>query len=374
MKIWKLFLLPVIWTSTASAGEIRYDVSGDARMLYGYSDVGSRYESLDKNNNFPAEGALYFSAEKDFSNGYATGIYLDIMAASDKEVQNFNNGSWGKQIFASLSTPYGQWSLGETFNAAVQLAVGAPDVGPLGVNNSDIVNFILNPNWYRRNSGGTSFKTLNSTNLNTDGVAPKISYFSPEFYGTVIGASYVPDTDNRRGLVNRFARYARDDAYVLAAANETDIGFANLSTSVAYGIYHKTDKEFSAGASLQRGNWILGGSWRKTWVEGNDYRITNRSTNPKTPDLFDNYREGKAWNIGIGYRFGPLKSALTYFEAKADNTDNKDKILMFSNDIQINKYLNIYAVAAHVNFKGENDSLYNNNKGYAFIAGLGVNF
>ena len=374
MRIWKLFLLPVIWTSTASAGEIRYDVSGDARMLYGYSDVGSRYESLDKNNNFPAEGALYFSAEKDFSNGYATGIYLDIMAASDKEVQNFNNGSWGKQIFASLSTPYGQWSLGETFNAAVQLAVGAPDVGPLGVNNSDIVNFIINPNWYRRNSGGTSFKTLNSTNLNTDGVAPKISYFSPEFYGTVIGASYVPDTDNRRGLVNRFACYARYDAYVLAAANEADLGFANLSTSVAYGIYHKTDKEFSAGASLQRGNWILGGSWRKTWVEGNDYRITNRSTNPKTPDLFDNYREGKAWNIGIGYRFGPLKSALTYFEAKADNTDNKDKILMFSNDIQINKYLNIYAVAAHVNFKGENDSLYNNNKGYAFIAGLGVNF
>ena len=374
MKIAKFIMPLMLAAGTASASETILDVAGGARMLYGYSDVATRYEPLDQNNHYPASGFVYLSAEQDFDNGYSAAVYLDLMAASDKEIQNFNNGSWGKEIYASISAPWGQWVIGETFNAAVQLAVGAPSAEPLGVNNSDIVDFISNPNWYRRNSTYTSFKTLNSTNINTDGVAPKISYYTPEFYGTTVGVTYTPDTDNRRGLVNRFAKYARDDAYVLAAVKETDLGFANLATSVGYGIYHKNDKEFSAGMALQRGNWTVGGSYRKAYVDGSDYAITTNSNDPKAPDLFDNYREGEAWNLGIGYRFGPLQTSLTYFEAKAENTDNQDKILMLANEFQLNKYVNIYAAAAKVDFRGENDDIRNNNKGYAFVAGVGVDF
>ena len=88
-----------------------------------------------------------------------------------------------------------------------------PSVGPLGVNNSDIVDFIANPNW-RRNKTGTAFRTLNSTDINTDGTAPKISYITPEFYQTVVGLTYVPDIYSRAGLVSRYADYKNEDGYV----------------------------------------------------------------------------------------------------------------------------------------------------------------
>ena len=91
MKIAKFIMPLVLAAGTASASETILDVAGGARMLYGYSDVATRYEPLDQNNHYPASGFVYLSAEQDFDNGYSAAVYLDLMAASDKEIQNFNN-------------------------------------------------------------------------------------------------------------------------------------------------------------------------------------------------------------------------------------------------------------------------------------------
>ena len=74
-------------------------------------------------------------------------------------------------------------------NVAYMHGESAPNFGPLNVNNSNVVDFIKNPNWKRRKKI-TSFRTLNSTYINTDGDAAKISYLTPEFYNTVIGFYY----------------------------------------------------------------------------------------------------------------------------------------------------------------------------------------
>lgn len=375
MKLSRLYLLfSLLAVSNAAAGELTYNISGYADALYGYSDVSSRYEKFDKNNNQVNLGYLSSSAEYDFNEDYRGGIYLNLMGGTDKEIQNYNNGNWGKEIYASLNTPFGQFVGGETYNVATLFQLSAPSFGPLKINNSEIVDFISNPNWYRRDKKYASFKTLNSTAMNTDGVAPKISYISPEFYKTTFGFSYIPDTYNRRGLENRFADYARKDAYVAGLFNEQDFGAFQVATSLGYGIYHKNDQEFTAAMSVNRGNWTVGGGFRRTYVDGGDYAIAKENLSPRMPAWFDNYREGKAWNAGIGYQFGPYKGSLSYFEATADNTDNRDRVVMFSNDYQVNKWLNIYAIAAHVDFRGENWEVQNNNKGYAFVTGLGLNF
>ena len=82
-------------------------------------------------------------------------------------------------------------------------------------NNRDVVNFISNPNWVR-DGKVTKFATLDSTAIDTDGVAPKISYISPEFYNTYLGLSYVPDAYNRAGLISRYASYKEDGGHVAA--------------------------------------------------------------------------------------------------------------------------------------------------------------
>lgn len=362
----------LLLSTPVQAGETSYIFEGSMDSLYGYSDVSERYEKKDDNNHWLNNFYLNLGVEHRFNDDYKLGLYVDLMAGIDKEIANYNNGNWGQEVYSIVDSPYGRLMLGETYNVAYQFHAGTVDVGALGINNSDIVDFISNPNWTRKKHE-TSFETLNSTAMNTDGVAPKASYITPEFYHTILGFSYVPDSYDRRGLINKYARYASDDAYIAALYNETDLGFADMAASLGYGVYHRNDNEFTAGVSLSRGGWTLGAGYRHTYVDGDDYRITESSSNPRTPDLFDNYREGKAWNVGLSYEVGPYQVSLSYFNSQADNTGNEDEIIMLSNKYQVNENLDIYLTAAHVDFSGNTHSINDNNQGYAFVTGFSLN-
>ena len=147
MRFLFLVLSGVLFMAASAHAESGFDIAGDADFFYAYNDVSKPYEPLQKNNVLQAAGNLNASYSYSFSDDYSAALFLDLMAASDKEVQNFNNGSWGKQLSADLNTPFGTFSAGETFNAAALLSVGAPSVSPIKLNNSDIVDFIANPNW-----------------------------------------------------------------------------------------------------------------------------------------------------------------------------------------------------------------------------------
>ena len=94
--------------------------------------------------------------------------------------------------------------------------------------------------------------------------------------------------------------------------------------------------------------------------------------NPKLPDLFDNYREGRAWDVGVGYEFGPFKTAISYFESKAEQTDNRDRIWLWSNEFRYDKHLAIYLAGAKADFKGTNKET--SDKGYSAITGVSLSF
>lgn len=368
-----LFSALLIFSNTAQAGETTYIFDGSIDSLYGYSDVSESFEKKDNNNHWLNNFYLNLGVEHQFNSDYKLGLYVDLMAGIDKEIDNYNNGDWGQEVYSIIDSPYGRVMLGETYNVAAQFHQGAPDVGALGINNSDIVNFISNPNWVRDNHE-TSFETLNSTAMNTDGVAPKVSYITPEIYNTMLGITYVPDSYDRRGLINKYAKYATDDAYIAALYNEIDLGFVDIASSVGYGVYHQDDKEFTAGIQLSRGGWTLGSSYRRSYVDGGDYGITKASDNPRLPELFDNYREGQAWDVGVSYEVGPYQVSLSYFNSSSDNSDNQDEIIMLSNKYQVDKHVDVYLTAAHVDFEGSNHSLEDNNQGYAFVTGVSINF
>ena len=357
----------------ARAQESQFIYEGRIDALYGYNMPSNRYK-----HNSPRDKTIYnlslnLGWEKEFNDVRKLGLYADLNAGINRDMYNYNNGNWGQELYAIYDDMFGRIMLGETYNAAYQFQVGAPRVGAMGVNDSDIVNFMTNPNWIR-DKHTTSFQTLNSTSINTDGVAPKITYITPEIYNTMFGFSYAPDSYDRRGLVNKFARYEDDSAYVFSLYTEQDLGFADMSAALGYGIFHQDDKEFSAGLSFYKGGWTLGASYRKSYVDGGDFPITEVSNNSRLPDLFDNYREGQAWDIGIGYEIGPYSVALSYLHSEAENTDNQDDIFMLSQQYQFNKYVDVYLIGAQVNFRGANKEIENNNKGYSVVAGVGLHF
>ena len=341
----------------AQAGEMTYGLDGNIKSAYGYSDSAKNHHGLGKGNINSYVGY-------DFDEANQVSLHFDVMGGVDKELKDYNQGNWGEEVYGIADTSYGQLMLGQVYNVASLFHNGAPMTGILN-SNSDVVNFLHNPNW-RRNEKSTKFATLISTDINTDGVAPKINYITPEFYGTALGFSYTPDSYNRRGLINKHAGYAHKDGFATAVYSDHRLGNINSKTSFGYAQYHGNDKEFSLSQNFNRGNWTIGTGFRKSYIDGDNKSNPNRVL----PIDFDGYREGYAWNIGVGYEIGPFSTSLSYFTSKQKGKTNKNDMVVWSNAFQVNKYIDIYLAAATLSYKdnGQKDN------GCAGVIGMGVNF
>ena len=355
--------------STASAGEFIYDYSFTGNGFYGYSDYADKYRKDYKHNHMPAWGELYTSGGYSFDNGDEIKVGLDGQISTGKELEDYNHGKWGENLYASYLSNLGEITAGQVYNAAYQMAVGAPSVGVWRANNSPIVDFIANPNW-QRNDHTVAYRTLNSTYLNTDADAPKISYVSPELYNTKAAFSYTPDSYSRAGLQNKHSRYAHRSSYAAGLYNYFDASFVEVESSLGYAYNHKNNQEVSAGLSLYRKGWTLGGSYRKSFTIPGGYELNQRRADDM-PEYFDGYRRGDAYNVGLSYEIGPFKTGISYFASNADKSDCKDKTISWANRFAYNKYIAIYAIGAYAEYKGGEQI--SSNRGYAFIGGLEIN-
>ncbi len=360
--------------ATANAGEPVYDYGATATGFYGYSDYADSYRSRYKHNHTPVSAEITTSAGYRFDNDDELRLGFDAQVADGKEVEDYNHGTWGENLYASyISDVYGDLTLGQVYNAAYQLAVGAPSVGVWRVNNSPVTDFIANPNW-QRHSRTASYRTLNSTFLNTDADAPKVSYTTPEFYNTKIAVSYTPDSYSEAGLINKNSRYDNRSSYAVGLYNDFDARYVEIESSLGYAYNRKNNQEASAGLSLYRKGWTLGGSYRQSWRSSHDYALNERDNDlTYRPDYYDGYREGHAFNVGLSYEIGPLKTGVSYFAAYSDKTDNRDKIFSWANRFAFNKYVNVYAIGAYAEYKG-NGRTEDNNRGYAGIVGLELSY
>lgn len=349
----------IIISANSKATEFEYAL--DFNNYYGYTDYSKTYNKLYKNNNINSSVNLYLNGTYDFSDNYKVSLTSYFMVDSAKEVENYNQGTWGEEVYATIDSSFGELTIGQANNVAYDFAVGAPNIGNYRVNNTDIVNFITNPNWYKKGSK-YSYKTLNSTYINTDGASVKTNYITPEYSGIKIGATYIPKVYSQTGLVSKDAKYKNKEAYVLGAYGYWDIWGYELETSLGYADYRENDKEYSLGLSVYHKGWTVGASYRETKAD-NMYIVDEEN-------LFDAYREGSAYNIGISYEFGPLTTGVSYFKSKANNFNNKDEIISFSNSLEYNKYATISFTASHLKSKGNNNNIDENSKGYAFILGL----
>ena len=365
MKNKLLILLLLALPSTSMAGSWDYEYEALLNNYYGYTDYAKSYNKLHKQNNLNSSLNLFGRASYEFNSDYTASLIGYFMIDSAKEIENYNQGKWGEEVYLLTETPLGDISLGQDNNVAYNFAVGAPNVGAYHINNTELTNFITNPNWYKKGHT-TRYKTLNSTYINTDGNSLKANYITPEFYGIKLGATYIPKTYSQSGLVAKKAEYKNEKAYVLGAYGGWDILDYELETSLGFADYDKNDKEYSLGASIYHKGWTFGASYRKTKASTEDYSIDENT-------FFDSYRDGRAYNIGLSYTFGPITSGVAYFDSKAEKSSNHDKIISLSNKYQYNRHTALSLTLAHLKSIGEDSGVKNNSKGFAFIFGLEFN-
>ena len=359
----------------AAAHGFEFSQSGMAGVYYGIM------EPRDNNNVSNMPNRLVFRSDGNlegaykFENQTRLGVHADYTLVFRQHDKDYNDGDWRFYPYALAENPkYGKFTVGHTYNAAFQLHQGAQEITWIGIQDSNLPYWLTSANWVN-GLKTVKFATPKSTNIMDDGRSFKFSYFTPMIGNTKFGFSYAPDNASRRGMVSRYTSYQKkEDGYTAAMQNKWNPGLGDLYTSVAYGLFNRTDNEWAFGVRWVVDKFNVSTSYKNAYIDGDKNPISTTARSPHLPAYFDNYREGEAWDFSVGYDFGRFKTNFAYLHSEAKNTRNRDDIFIQANRYSLNEYFELFWVNAYSNSKGVDRNSDNNNKGYAVITGIALKY
>lgn len=359
----------------AAAHGFEFSQSGMAGVYYGIM------ETRDNNNVSNMPNRLVFRSDGNlegaykFKNQTRLGVHADYTLVFRQHDKDYNDGDWRFYPYALAENPkYGKFTVGHTYNAAFQLHQGAQEITWIGIQDSNLPYWLTSANWVN-GLKTVKFATPKSTNIMDDGRSFKFSYFTPMIGNTKFGFSYAPDNASRRGMVSRYTSYQKkEDGYTAAMQNKWNPGLGDLYTSVAYGLFNRTDNEWAFGVRWVVDKFNVSTSYKNAYIDGDKNPISTTARSPHLPAYFDNYREGEAWDFSVGYDFGRFKTNFAYLHSEAKNTRNRDDIFIQANRYSLNEYFELFWVNAYSNSKGVDRNSDNNNKGYAVITGIALKY
>ena len=359
----------------AAAHGFEFSQSGMAGVYYGIM------ETRDNNNVSNMPNRLVFRSDGNlegaykFENQTRLVVHADYTLVFRQHDKDYNDGDWRFYPYALAENPkYGKFTVGHTYNAAFQLHQGAQEITWIGIQDSNLPYWLTSANWVN-GLKTVKFATPKSTNIMDDGRSFKFSYFTPMIGNTKFGFSYAPDNASRRGMVSRYTSYQKkEDGYTAAMQNKWNPGFGDLYTSVAYGLFNRSDNEWAFGVRWVVDKFNVSTSYKNAYIDGDKNPISTTARSPHLPAYFDNYREGEAWDFSVGYDFGRFKTNFAYLHSEAKNTRNRDDIFIQANRYSLNEYFELFWVNAYSNSKGVDRNSDNNNKGYAVITGIALKY
>ncbi|MFR1674233.1 MAG: porin [Alphaproteobacteria bacterium] len=359
----------------AAAHGFEFSQSGMAGVYYGIM------ETRDNNNVSNMPNRLVFRSDGNlegaykFENQTRLGVHADYTLVFRQHDKDYNDGDWRFYPYALAENPkYGKFTVGHTYNAAFQLHQGAQEITWIGIQDSNLPYWLTSANWVN-GLKTVKFATPKSTNIMDDGRSFKFSYFTPMIGNTKFGFSYAPNNASRRGMVSRYTSYQKkEDGYTAAMQNKWNPGLGDLYTSVAYGLFNRTDNEWAFGVRWVVDKFNVSTSYKNAYIDGDKNPISTTARSPHLPAYFDNYREGEAWDFSVGYDFGRFKTNFAYLHSEAKNTRNRDDIFIQANRYSLNEYFELFWVNAYSNSKGVDRNSDNNNKGYAVITGIALKY
>lgn len=359
----------------AAAHGFEFSQSGMAGVYYGIMETRENNNVSNMPNRlvFRSDGNLEGAYK--FENQTRLGVHADYTLVFRQHDKDYNDGDWRFYPYALAENPkYGKFTVGHTYNAAFQLHQGAQEITWIGIQDSNLPYWLTSANWVN-GLKTVKFATPKSTNIMDDGRSFKFSYFTPMIGNTKFGFSYAPDNASRRGMVSRYTSYQKkEDGYTAAMQNKWNPGLGDLYTSVAYGLFNRTDNEWAFGVRWVIDKFNVSTSYKNAYIDGDKNPISTTARSPHLPAYFDNYREGEAWDFSVGYDFGRFKTNFAYLHSEAKNTRNRDDIFIQANRYSLNEYFELFWVNAYSNSKGVDRNSDNNNKGYAVITGIALKY
>lgn len=310
-------LAAVAFAGSAQASEkIQLEVGGYMEQWAGFSDQDNT-PSGGRNNAFQSDTEVHFSGKTTLDNGIEVGAKIELEGETSTDQID--------EQYLFVNGGFGRIEMGKNDSAADSMALQAPSVGPVGVNDGDLSNWV----------DAYLIDTIRSS-----GDQNRVSYFTPSFGGFRAGASYADDSQ-RNGSGGYNGTDGSGDSIVSGAlAFDHDFNGVALGLS-ATGEHSEDGYWYGLGSTVGFGNFTVGGSYGHT---EDDYGLNATNQDLDAFDLgvsyamdaatvslgygyeeVDNSGDISTVDLGMAYTLGAgvtWKSSVYWFDQEADSTNN----------------------------------------------------
>ncbi|MBN2752801.1 MAG: porin [Rhodospirillaceae bacterium] len=268
-------------------------------------------------NNFDIQGdsQIYFTGKTTLDNGVEVGARVQISSGSDY------NDPYVQRSYMWMSGDYGKAIAGKYRDVVWLTHNYAPEASHLdsGLGGSDFYQILPV-------SSGKGVRALDPNQKPTN-YANKILYLTPRAYGFQFGTSFTPSNntsgDNASETSETIIQDAEfDQAWAWALSYSGNLAGVGLNAAVGYdfinGRQDNTIKKggdvhnFQTSILLSYQGFSLGGSF-------------NRMAAPTDSFYYD--KNGRAWEIGVGYAEGPYAVSLAYVNSSTRGVDMSNTTL-----------------------------------------------
>ena len=358
------------------------------------------------------DGQITIAGSTKLDNGISVGAEVDLFAFGRQDSRNNNQNvakdglagnSAVKRAFATVSGVFGTLIVGEREDVGYIVHNSAPDVG-IGLADGDFSNWIINPKNHRLYELTTAARY--------DDRANKVSYVTPSLYGLAAAFSYVPDIS--LSTQGRNKTVASSDVALLPTttgiADGQDLGGDLYVGGLAYkgefgGVGIKADfgvgqanianlRVFQGGTQISYAGFTLGGSLFNRDVDGHSIRYFSYApgTSAFSSTLNTSYNKstvkgaalaGTSWDAGLSYATGPYAVSAGYFQDRSNNivgsnltsaAADSTYVYMLSGKYIMGPGVAFKTSAMHVDYVSGVKNTANENKGFAWISGIQLDF
>ncbi|OSQ45803.1 porin [Thalassospira sp. MCCC 1A01428] len=340
-------LVAVAAAGQAQASEpIKLSVGG---YMEQWAGIASQDDGHDNINAFQSDTEVYFSGSTTLDNGIEVGAMIQL--------EGETSGDQIDEQYLYVNGSFGQFRMGEGDGAAGAMGITAPAVGPVGVNDGDLSNWV-------------DIAAMPDT-VWDDGDDPKITYYTPFMGGFRIGVSYTDSDTSKNDGSATSSQNTTGGLPVTSLGLEYRGDFDGVSLGLAAVGEHKGEGEwFSVGTTVGFGNFTVGGSYGQ---KSDDYGVKGGAT--KLAD------DTTGFDIGVAYAMDAAQISLSY--ANGDIVTNDAGAASTGNEIDTVDLGLRYQLGAGVSWRSSifwfnNDDKAaggaGDNDGFGAVTGLRLDF
>jgi len=387
---------------TAPASQpIQVTVGGFMQQSLQYADQDDRVATAAANTSASVTGKthkmnivndveIWFQGKTTLANGISVALRVELEGNTSNDTID--------ESFMAIEGAFGRIELGSTDHAAMKTKIGAPDLanrGPGFTNQATMIgNTIQNPT----KSSGANGPFGSSWLRFMDNDSERVSYYTPRFEGFQLGLSYTPEISEDRGDVVKYESNNYKNSFSAGLNFTRSFGAFDTAAYAGYvthdapdfanGATKKDPKAYGAGAQIAYAGFRLGGSYSKFKdgyvLSGASVSNATQVTGTGSTGQTDNVNDGRAFDLGLTYTFGPAEVGATYWNGKnkastSNAGDDKAKIYSISGRYTLGPGVQLLATGFHAKIEGEGTTLAggadaDNNKATGILGGVVLSF